>query len=254
MPPRTKGSFDRDPVGAARPAAFPTAGQVAFRLPSRSGIALLGLLLGTMPSASSAPSNSLAAGGGILTPPRSERLAAAGNGLLGSLNLSRSGHFAEAPSTGVANASPIAPNPRAAETPSWLVALSLDGTSQEGVIGTREDSDFFRIDVDELKMVEIRTSADFLPETVLLDGQGHELASGRRLTRRLLPAGRYYLRVSAHRYFSLTEQETGGYTVVAEGTSASPTSIELGDQSNEGTIDSDGNKDFFQVSVRAGRE
>lgn len=254
MPPRTKGSFDRDPVGAARPAAFPTAGHVAFRLPSRSGIALLGLLLGTVPPASSAPSNSLAAGGGILTPPPKERLAAAGNGLLGSLNPSRSGHFAEAPSAGAANPSPIAPNPRAAEAPSWLVALALDGTSQEGVIGTREDSDFFRIDVDELKMVEIRMSADFLPETVLLDGQGHELASGHRLTRRLLPAGRYYLRVSAHRYFSLTEQETGRYTVIAEGTSASPTSIELGDQSTEGTIDSDGAEDFFQFEVTEPKE
>ena len=78
--------------------------------------------------------------------------------------------FVDAPSAGAANALSIAPNSRATETPSRLVALSLDGTAQQGVVGTREDSGSFRIDVDELEMVEISTSADFFPETVLLDG------------------------------------------------------------------------------------
>lgn len=254
MPRRTTASCDRDLLVAARSASFPTVGQATFWLPGRSGIVLLGLLLCAMPSASSAQTTSLAAAEGTLAPPPSERLAAAGNALPRPVSPSRHERFSEAPSAGAANASSPAPNPSAAETPSWLIALSLDGTSQAGVIGTREDSDFFRIDIDELTMVEISTSADFLPETVLLDAEGHELASGRWMTRRLLPAGRYYLRVSAHRYFSFTELETGRYTVVAEGTSASPASIELGDQSLVGTIDSDGDEDFFQFEVTEPKE
>ena len=227
---------------------------LAHRLARRAGIASLGLLLGAIASAWGAPSNSLAAGGAIIASPQGERLAAAANALLGSMKPSRHGNFADAPSAGAANPLSMAPDPRATETPSWLVALPLDGTSQEGVIGTVEDSDFFRIDVDELKMVEISTSADFLTETVLFDRDGHELAAGGRSTRRLLPAGRYYLRVSAYRYFSFTEQETGSYTVVAQGSSASPTSIELGDQSSEGAIDSDGDTDFFQFEVAEPKE
>ena len=130
-----------------------------------------------------------------------------------------------------------------------MIALSLDGTPQEGVIGTRDDSDFFRIDVEELTMAQISTSADFLRETVLLNREGHELVSSDRLIRRLLPAGRYYLRVSANRYFSSTEQATGSFTVVAEGASASPESIMLGEQSYEGAIDSDTDEDYFQFEV-----
>lgn len=249
MTRKTNASGGPDLVAAVQAELFLTVGPVAFRSSRRAGIASLGLLLGVIASAWGAPSNSLAAGGGVLATPPGERLTPAANALLGSIEPSRYGNFAHAPSAEVAGPLSIAPDPRATETPTWLVALSLDGASQEGVIGTQADSDFFRIDVDELKMVEISTSAGFLPEAVLLDGEGNELAAGSRLTRRLLPAGRYYLRVSAYRYFSFAEQQTGRYTVVAEGTSASPTSIELGDQSIEGAIDSDGDKDFFQFEV-----
>lgn len=217
--------------------------------PALSGIASLGLMLVIAASEASALPNSVAAGGGITPVRPGTQQAAALNPPRGSDQAASSQHFADLTLPGLANAASMAMDPGATEIPSWLVALSLDGTVQQGVIGTREDVDYFLIDVEELTMAELSTSADFLSQTVLLDRDGHELVSSDRLIRRLLPAGRYYLRVSAYRYLSSAEQSTGTYSVVGQGTSASPTSITLGEQSHEGAVDADSSGDYFQFEV-----
>ena len=177
------------------------------------------------------------------------QLTAAVNPLLGSKQAAQGEHYVDPASPDPVNVLAAAVYPRATETPSWMPALSLEGTPHEGVIGTQDDADFFRIDVEELTMAEITTSADFLRETVLLDSEGQELVSSGGFVRRLLPTGRYYLRVSAYRYPSSTERASGSFTVVAEGTSASPAPIMLGEHSYESSIDSGRDQAYFQFDV-----
>ena len=230
-------------------AATWSAETLAGASPALSGIASLGPMLVMAAFAVSALPNSASANEGITPVRPGTQQAATLNSPRGPDRPAPSQHSANFTLPDPANASSMAMEPGATEVPTWMVALSLDGTTQEGVIGTRQDVDYFLIDVDELTMAELSTSADFLSQTVLLDREGHELVSSDRLIRRLLPAGRYYLRVSAYSYLSSAEQATGSYSVVGQGTSASPTSITLGDQSHEGAIDADSSEDYFQFEV-----
>ena len=236
------------PPTPAQVAVFARVGRPAFGSSIRSKIASMGLLLVVFLSPNALP-NPATAGEDATVPSAIRQWTAAVNPLLGSEKAAEGEDVADAGSPGSDNASGLAIYPRATETPSWLIALSLEGTPQEGVIGTRDDADFFRIDVEELTMVEISTSAEFLRETALLDSKGHDLVSSVQFIRRLLPAGRYYLRVSAYRYSTSTEQAKGSYIVVAEGVSASPVAIVLGEHSYERSVDSGGDEDYFQFEV-----
>ena len=242
-------------TGAALQAkATPAAGcprgiRAAFRLVSRFEVAAIGVLLVVSAPALTSASNPVAAGGTVMVPSRGGHSAATANPPLASGRAVHRGPFADSPSAGTDNASSLNTSPRATDTPSWMVALPLDGTTLEGLIGTQDDEEFFRIDVDEMTMAEIGISAEFLCKGVLLSSEGHELISSDRLIRRLLPAGQYYLRVSAYRHASSVEQATGSFTVTGAGASASPSSITLGEQSHEGSIDSDSNEDYFELEV-----
>ena len=59
--------------------------------------------------------------------------------------------------------------------PTWMTQLPLDGTSQEGIIGTADDADYFRFNVTESMAVVIYTTGGLSSTGTLLDSEGREI-------------------------------------------------------------------------------
>ena len=155
---------------------------------------------------------------------------------------------------GLAHASSTVDRPRATVVPSWITPLSLDGTSQEGVIGTPDDEDYFRIEVTEATDAAIYTTGGLDGEGTLLDSEGREIASntygGEGFTNFrievLLWPGDYYVRVAPSPFAS---DSTGSYNLHAEGTPLSAAELSFGTTPHDGAIQTGEDADYFRVAV-----
>ncbi len=137
----------------------------------------------------------------------------------------------------------------------WVHQLALDGTPHEGVLGTSQDVDYYRIEVTELTEAVIYSSSELDTEGALFDSGGREIASdddggegGNFRIVALLNAGEYYLRIMQYSF------GTGGtagdkYTLYASGTVLSPVRLALDGSSNEGVIEPGGDADYFRLEV-----
>ena len=155
---------------------------------------------------------------------------------------------------GLAHAASTVDRPRATVVPSWITPLSLDGTSQEGVIGTPDDEDYFHIEVTEATDAVIYTTGGLDGEGTLLDSEGREIASNTyggeqfinfRIEALLLP-GDYYVRVALSFFSSDT---TGSYNLHAKGTPLSAAELSLGATPHDGAIQTGEDADHFSIAV-----
>ena len=129
--------------------------------------------------------------------------------------------------------------------------LSLGGSAQEDAIETGNDVDYFRLQVTEPTLAAIYTTGGFDGKGALLDPDGREIASdydggeGRNFRiEALLPRrGAYHLRLE--RGFLA---DPGDYTLHADRL-APPTRLTLGGPPQQGAISTDGEVDYFRMSV-----
>ena len=154
---------------------------------------------------------------------------------------------------GLAHAASTVDRPRATVVPSWITALSLDGTPLEGVIGTPDDEDYFRIEVTEATDAVIYTTGGLDGEDTLLDSEGREIASDEdggeshnfRIAEILWP-GEYYVRVAPS---FLASGTTGSYNLHAERTALLAAELSLGGSSQSGAIETGENEDYYRIAV-----
>lgn len=136
--------------------------------------------------------------------------------------------------------------------PSWISQLTLDGTMHEGVLGTANDVDYYRIEVTGLTEVVIDSRSELDLHGVLLDSVGREIATGgeRRdfLIGAVLNSGDYYLQI---KQYSIREgtNDAGKYALQATGTILSPVPLLLDGSSTEGAIGPGGGADYFRIEV-----
>ncbi len=139
--------------------------------------------------------------------------------------------------------------------PSWALRLLLDGTPHEGVLGTAEDVDYYRIEVDRLTEAVIHSSSELDTEGRLFDSGGREVASdddggegGNFRIVAFLNAGEYYLRITQHSY-GFRSMAGGRYELFATGAVLSPVQLALDGSSREGVIEPGGGADYFRLEV-----
>ena len=137
----------------------------------------------------------------------------------------------------------------------WVLQLALDGTPHEGVLGTSQDVDYYRIEVAELTEAVIYSSSELDTEGALFDSGGREVASdddggegGNFRIVALLNAGEYYLRIM-HYSFDTGGKTGGKYTLYASATALSPVQLALDGSSNEGVIEPGGDADYFRLEI-----
>ena len=127
--------------------------------------------------------------------------------------------------------------------------LALGGSPQEDAIETRADVDYFRLQVTEPTSVAIYTSGTLDAVGTLLDPDGREIAadddSGEGLNFRI----ETFLGRSGTYYLKLDGFGTGSYTLHAERRLESPTRLSLGGSPQGGAISTDGEADYFRMSV-----
>ena len=182
--------------------------------------------------------------------------------------------FATVMLVGLAHASSPA---RLTETvqPSWIGPLPLDGTPQEGIIGTEDDADYFHINVTERMAVVIYTTGGLNSTGTLLDSEGREIArsqgggegSNFHMAALMWP-GEYYLRVDSSTSSSFIESifgliadlfsgggsKTGSYNLHAEGTAVSPTEVSLDEMPHEVSLDGQNGGDYFHFELTEATE
>ena len=182
--------------------------------------------------------------------------------------------FATVMLVGLAHASSPA---RLTETvqPSWIGPLPLDGTPQEGIIGTEDDADYFHINVTERMAVVIYTTGGLNSTGTLLDSEGREIArsqgggegSNFHMAALMWP-GEYYLRVDSSTsaslfdsifgliagFFSGGGSKTGSYNLHAEGTAVSPTEVSLDEMPHEVSLDGQNGGDYFHFELTEATE
>ena len=139
--------------------------------------------------------------------------------------------------------------------PSWVDQLTLDGTPVEGVLGTPQDIDYYRIEVTELTEAVIYSKSDLDTQATLLDSVGQQIASddhgGEGRDFRIvafLSAGDYYLRVNQNSFGTATTA-TGKYELHGEGTIVTPARLSLDGSPLEGAIEPSENADYFRFEV-----
>ncbi len=138
--------------------------------------------------------------------------------------------------------------------PSWADQLMLDGTPHEGVLGTAQDVDYFRIEVAELSEAVIHSKSEVGIRAALFGSEGREIATdaggGGRDMRiaAVLNAGNYYLRIEQQSFGSRTSASEK-YTLQAFGSVLSPIRLTLDGSSKEGAIEPGENADYFRVEV-----
>ena len=155
-------------------------------------------------------------------------------------------------SAGVAYTSSLNERAHASVQPSWVVQLMLDGTMFEGVLGTTNDVDYYRIEVMELTEIAIHSRSDLDIQGVLLDSEGREITtsfdpSDFRIGA-VLNTGEYYLQIKQRSIRSSTN-EAGKYTLQATGTVLSPVPLSLDGSSKEGLIGPGETADYFRIEV-----
>ena len=150
---------------------------------------------------------------------------------------------------------------------SWISSLPLDGTSQEGIIGTEDDADYFHIEVTERMAVVIYTTGGLDSTGTLLDSEGREkvrsYGGGRESNfhiAALLWPGEYYLRVDSSTpdlglldffisFFFSGGSKTGSYNLYADGTAVSPTQVSFDGMPHEGTLEASHGGNYFHFEV-----
>ena len=157
--------------------------------------------------------------------------------------------------TGLACASSLVERSQSSVQPSWVAPLTLDGTPQEGVLGTTEDVDYYRIEVTELTEAVIYSRSELDTQGALLDSEGREIVwdddgGGGRDFRisAVLNSGDYYLRVKQNSFRPPT-RAVGKYTLLGTGTMLSPVQLLLDGSSKEGVIEPGDDADYFRIEV-----
>ena len=157
--------------------------------------------------------------------------------------------------SGLAHTSSLVENSQHSVQPSWVVQLTLDGTMHEGVLGTTQDVDYYRIEVTELTEVAIYSRSELDIQGALLDSEGREIVSnddgGEEHDFRIvavLNTGDYYLRIKQYSFRASTKA-AGKYTLQAMGTVLSPVQLSLDGSLKEGMIESGENADYFRFEV-----
>ena len=145
--------------------------------------------------------------------------------------------------------------PLRAVQPSWVAQLALDGTPHEGVLGTTQDVDYYRIEVTELTEAVIHSSSELDIEGVLFDSRGREVVrdddGGEGRNFRIvafLNAGDYYLRIGQHS-FGPSTRARGEYLLHATGESLSPAPLPLDGSTREGVIEPEGDATYFRIEL-----
>ena len=133
--------------------------------------------------------------------------------------------------------------------------LAFGGTPAEGAIQSRDDADYFRIEVTELTEAVIYTSGGLDTEGALLDATGDPIVTdddgglgGNFRVAALLWPGEYFVRVTPWVKFS-GQYDSGTYNLHAEGTGAAPVHMALGGSPEVAAIESGDDEDYFQISV-----
>ena len=157
--------------------------------------------------------------------------------------------------TGLAWASSLVERSQSSVQPSWVAPLTLDGTPHEGVLGTTEDVDYYRIEVTELIEAVIYSSSELDTQGALLDSEGREIVwdddgGGGRDFRisAVLNSGDYYLRIKQHS-FRPPARAVGKYTLHATATMLSPVQLSLDGSATEGVIEPGEAGDYFRIEV-----
>ena len=133
--------------------------------------------------------------------------------------------------------------------------LSIGGSPQEGAISTDGEVDYFRLEVRVPATVAIYTTGDFDGEGTLLGPDGRKILSDDdsgegtnfRIEAFLPRSGTYYLRVEQASFF-FSRADPGSYTLHADRL-AEPTRLSLGGSSQEGSISTGGEADFYRMVV-----
>ena len=145
--------------------------------------------------------------------------------------------------------------PQHSVQPSWVVQLALDGTPHEGVLGTAQDVDYYRVEVTELTELVIDSESELDIEGALFDSQGRQMTqdddSGEGRNFRIvafLRAGDYFLRI---RHFTSGARTGAGgrYLLRATGASLSPVRLALDGSTTEGVIEPEEDADYFRIEV-----
>lgn len=139
--------------------------------------------------------------------------------------------------------------------PSWVDQLPLNGTPVEGVLGTTQDIDYYRIQVTDLTEAVIYSRSELDTQATLLDSVGRQIASddhgGEGRNFRIvafLNAGDYYLRIKQNS-FGTSAAVTGKYALHGEGAVLSPARLSLDGSPQEGAIEPRENADYFRFEV-----
>lgn len=153
---------------------------------------------------------------------------------------------------GLAHASAVVERSQTPVQPSWISQLTLDGTMHEGVLGTANDVDYYRIAVTELAEVVIDSQSELDIHGVLLDSLGRRIATGGegRAFRigAVLNSGDYYLQISQYSIRAGTS-DGGKYALQATGTILSPVPLLLDGSSTEGALAPGESADYFRIEV-----
>ena len=145
--------------------------------------------------------------------------------------------------------------PRHSVQPSWVVHLALDGTPHEGVLGTAQDVDYYRVEVTELTELVIDSESELDIEGALFDSQGRQMTqdddSGEGRNFRIvafLRAGDYFLRI---RHFTSGARTGAGgrYLLRATGRRCHPLRLALDGSTTEGVIEPEEDADYFRIEV-----
>ena len=157
--------------------------------------------------------------------------------------------------TGLAHSSSLVERSQDSVQSSWVDPLALDGTPHEGVLGTTQDVDYFRIEVTELTEAVMYSRSELDIQGTLLDSEGREIVwdydggGGHDFhISAVLNTGNYYLRIQQHS-FRLPTKAVGKYTLHATGTILSPVELLLDGSSREGVIESGENAGYFRIEV-----